>query len=86
MQTEQGVTEILDEAIRALTILDLGKLEELEMRVTLMANAGRLRSFEDIGKLSEKKRLLGMLLENCKSNIDALQRLHAKNMGGQWAH
>lgn len=89
MQTEQDVTEILDEAIRALTVLDLNRLEELETRISLMANAGMLRSSAspaDIGKVSEKKRLLGMLLEHCRSNLDALQRLHAKNMEGQWAH
>ena len=86
MQAEQGVTEILDEAIRALTVLDLNKLEELEARVSFMADEGALRSFADSGKLREKKRLLGMLLENCRSNLDALERLHAKNMERQWAH
>lgn len=86
MQTEQSVTAILDEAIHALTVLDLNRLEELEMRVTSMARAGVLLQSSDQKKVSEKKRLLGMLLENCKSNLDALNRLHAKNTREQWAH
>ncbi len=86
MLTEQGVTEILDEAIRALTALDLARLEELEMRVASMADDGTLRSFADSVKLREKKRLMGMLLGHCRSNLDALERLHAKNTEGRWAH
>lgn len=86
MQTEQGVTEILDEAIRALTVLDLNRLEELETRVVAMTNDKTLRSFADSSRLHEKKHLLGLLLENCRTNLDALERLHAKNTERQWAH
>ena len=86
MQREQSMTEILDEAIRALTVLDLDKLEDLETRVTSMASAGRLDSCADRGGASEKRRLLEMLLEHCKSNLDALNRLHSRNARGQWAH
>lgn len=86
MQREQSMTEILDEAILALTVLDLDRLEELESRVATMANSGSLGSPVEQSRASEKKRLLGMLLENCKANLDALNRLHAKNTGAQWAH
>lgn len=86
MQREQSITEILDEAILALTALDLNKLEELETRVTSMASTENLCSSADYRRASEKKRLLGMLLENCKSNLDALSRLHSRNARGEWAH
>lgn len=86
MQREQSITEILDEAIRSLAVLDLDRLEELESRVVSMANSGSLRLCADRDKACEKKRLLGMLLENCKSNLDALSRLHRRNARGEWAH
>ncbi|GGA56160.1 hypothetical protein GCM10011507_04320 [Edaphobacter acidisoli] len=86
MQMEQNVTEILDEAIRALAVLDLNRLKELEVRVDSMATAGTLRQFSDRRKVAEKQRLLRMLLENCKSNLDTLHRLHVKNTREQWAH
>lgn len=86
MQGEQSVTEILDEAIRSLAVLDLDRLEELESRVQSMANSGRLHLCGDNGKASEKRRLLGTLIENCKANLDALSRLHSRNARGEWAH
>ena len=86
MQREQSITEILDDAIRSLAVLDLDRLGELETRVRSMASAGSLRLGADSGKAGEKRRLLGMLIENCKSNLDALNRLHSRNARGEWAH
>lgn len=86
MQIEQSVTAVLDEAIQALTVLDLDKLKHLEEQVTVLANSGSvgLNGLNDT--VLSKKRLLAMLLQNCRSNLDALNRLHSRNTGDQWAH
>lgn len=83
MQIEQAVTEVLDEAIYALAALDLNKLKNLEERITALAASGdECRSEKVLGK----KRLLGLILQNCKSNLDALDRLHGGNTRDQWVH
>lgn len=84
MQIEQGITEVLDDAIQALAALDLNKLERLEERVAALSGA----SSEGLNReaILEKKRLLAMLLQNCRSNLDVLNRLHGRNAGDQWAH
>lgn len=86
MQIEQSVTEVLDEAIHALTVLDLNKLERLEERVAALSRSNTACRSEDAGAILEKKRLLAMILQNCRSNLDALNRLHGRNTRGQWAH
>jgi hypothetical protein len=85
MQIEQTVTEVLDEAIQALTALDLTKLKSLEERIATLAGSSRVSS-ENIGKILEKKRLLALILQNCRSNLNALDRLHGRNTRDQWAH
>lgn len=92
MAIEQTVTEVLDEAIQALTVLDLNKLERLEERVTSLVESsdgcriGGINEGDGISAILAKKRLLAMILQNCRSNLDALNRLHSRNTGGLWAH
>lgn len=86
MQIEQSVTAVLDEAIQALTVLDLDKLQHLEEQVTVLANSGSVGLNGLTETILSKKRLLAMLLQNCRSNLDALNRLHSRNTGDQWAH
>ena len=85
MQIEQTVTEVLDEAIRALTTLDLHKLESLEQRIAVLAASSSVSQSSNIGKIMAKKRLLALILQNCKSNLNALDRLHGRNTRDQWA-
>lgn len=74
---EKTVTELLDEAIWALAALDLPKLESLEERVEVLA---------DSNKVLAKKRLLGLIVQNCKSNLDALDRLRNGDTRDRWVH
>jgi hypothetical protein len=79
---EKTVTEFLDEAFWALAALDLHKLESLEERIATLADSSEGRS----GKVLAKKRLLGLIVQNCKSNLDALDRLRNGDMRDQWVH
>jgi len=74
---EKTLTQLLDEAIWALAALDLRKLESLEERVEALA---------DSNKVLAKKRLLGLIVQNCKSNLDALDRLRNGDTRDRWVH
>jgi hypothetical protein len=83
MQIEQAVTEVLHEAIQALTALDLNKLERLEERFTALAvSSGESPSDRTLAK----RRLLGLIRQNCKSNLDALDRLRGGDTRDLWVH
>jgi hypothetical protein len=82
MQIDQAVTEVLHEAIQALGALDLNKLERLEERFTALAVFGEGQS----AKILAKRRLLGLIRQNCKSNLDALDRLRGGDTRDQWVH
>jgi hypothetical protein len=83
---KQTVTEVLDEAICALMALDLDRLESLEQRMDAIAADRGSRRGEDTRVILEKKQLLTMILENCRSNLNALNRLRGRNTRGPWAH
>ena len=84
MPSAQTITEVLDEALRALTRLDLGKLEHLEQRVAeITANAD---CSGNLSAILAKKRLFAMILENCRSNLKTLHRLHGRSTGDPWVH
>jgi hypothetical protein len=83
---DQVLSEILDEAIQALTVLDVDRLQSLEKRVSEMERFDLALSAANLRALLEKKRLLGLILQNCESNLDTLNRLHQRNMRNRWAH
>jgi len=86
MTIDQAVGEVLDQTIQALTLLDLNKLQALERRLSAMAESNVEWNRDSFPSLLAKKRLLELVLQNCKSNLDALNRLHGRNMRDQWAH
>jgi hypothetical protein len=86
MAIDQAVGEVLDQTIQALTLLDLNKLQTLESRISAMAESNLEWNRESFPSLLAKKRLLELVLQNCKSNLDALNRLHGRNMRDQWEH
>jgi hypothetical protein len=86
MAIEQAVTEVLDEAIQALTVLDLDKLERLEERVASLVASNDVCRSDGLNTILAKKRLLAMILQNCRSNLNVLNRLHGRNTRDQWAH
>lgn len=86
MPAMQTVTEVLDEAIRLLPLLDLNKLERLEGRIDEIAASATADRSVNLGTVLAKKRLLALILQNCRSNLNALHRLHGRNTGDQWVH
>jgi len=85
MATDQALAEVLDETVKALSELDPAKLHALEQRITVLARSDVKYEREAIGVAMVKKRQLEILLQNCHVNLDALTRLHARNMRNQWA-
>jgi hypothetical protein len=85
MTINRALADILDETVRALSDLDSGSLLALERRIAVLAES--IEGFEPDhdGLILSKKRLLEIVLQNCQVNLDALTRLHARNMRNQWA-
>jgi hypothetical protein len=85
MTIDQSLIDILDQTIEALSRLDLEKLTALEQRIMSLAECNANLGTEGIGLVLPKKRQLQILLQNCRTNLDALTRLHARSMRNQWA-
>jgi primosomal protein N'' len=86
MALNQAVADVLDETIQALTFLDFNKLQVLEKRISALAKSDARCSKDSIHLIQTKKRLLKLILQSCEANLNALNRLHEKNMRDQWAH
>jgi hypothetical protein len=80
-----ALTDILDEASTALSDFDLGKLLVLEQRIAVLAETDVRYESDDICLIRVKKRQLDILLQNTRTNLDTLTRLHARNTRNQWA-
>jgi len=85
MAIDQAVADVLDETIQALTLLDFKRLQALEARISAFADAGAECSGDSLDLILAKKRLLELVLQNCETNLKALNRLHGRNMRDQWA-
>jgi hypothetical protein len=85
MAINQALADILDEAVVALRDLDSDALHALEQRIVTLAESSEKYERDDVGLVLAKKRLLEIVLQNCQVNLDALARLHARNMRKQWA-
>jgi hypothetical protein len=85
MAINQALADILDEAVVALRDLDSDALHALEQRIVTLAESSEKYERDDVGLVLAKKRLLEIVLQNCQVNLDALTRLHARNMRKQWA-
>ncbi len=85
MTINQTLAAILDETVKALSDLDSGSLQALEQRIVALAKSSERYERDDAGLILSKKRLLEIVLQNCQVNLDALRRLHARNMRNQWA-
>jgi hypothetical protein len=85
MACEQSLAGVLDETAEALSHLDLIKLQGLEQRILLLAQSSARLETNGIDVLLSKRRRLEIILQNCKGNLDALRRLHARNARKQWA-
>ncbi|MGD0445218.1 MAG: hypothetical protein ABSA39_14885 [Edaphobacter sp.] len=85
MTDDQALTDVLDETIDALSNLDLTRLYAAEQRILLLKGFSANEERDNIGVLLAKRRALGILLQNFQVNLDALTRLHARNVRKQWA-
>jgi primosomal protein N'' len=85
MTINQALADILDETVKALSDLDSHSLQALEQRIVALAESSERYQRDDAGLILSKKRLLEIVLQNCQVNLDALTRLHARNMRNQWA-
>jgi hypothetical protein len=85
MTINQALTEILDETVKALRDLDSDALQALEQRIVALAKSTESYGPDNVGLTLGKKRLLEIVLQNCQINLEALTRLHARNMRNQWA-
>jgi hypothetical protein len=85
MAIDQTLVDILNETVEALSNLDLEKLNALEQQIVLLAESNVNFAKDSIGLVLPKKRQLEIVLQNCQINLDALTRLHARNMRNQWA-
>jgi hypothetical protein len=85
MAIARTLVDILEETAAALSTWDLEKLNALEQRIVLLAGSNTTFARDGISVALQRKRQLEILLKNCQINLDALNRLHARNMRNQWA-
>jgi hypothetical protein len=85
MPINQLLADILDETVSALSELDSEALHALEQRIVMLADSAETFERDAVGLVLQKKRRLEIVLHNCQVNLDALTRLHARNMRNQWA-
>ena len=85
MPINQALADILDETVAALSDLDSDALGALEQRIVTLAESDETFERDAMGLILAKKRRLDIVLQNCQVNLDALTRLHARNMRNQWA-
>jgi hypothetical protein len=85
MAIDQALVEVLAETVKALSKLDLSELQALEQRISVLAK-GRMQCEEvDIALALSTRHQLEIILQNFQINLDALTRLHARNVRNQWA-
>ena len=85
MTINQTLAEVLDETIKAVAILDPAKLQILEQQMVSLAKSNVKYDKDQIRIALLKKRQLEIILQSFQVNLDALTRLHVRNMRNQWA-
>ncbi len=86
MTTDQVLTNLLEEAIAALAMMDAEKLEALGERVELLSEINIVCNQDKATKAFTKKRVLEILLESSESNLRLLERLYMRGATIQWQH
>jgi hypothetical protein len=85
MAISRTLVDILEETAAALSTWNLEKLNALEQRIVLLAGSNTKFARDGLNEALERKRQLEIILKNCQINLDALNRLHARNMRNRWA-
>jgi hypothetical protein len=86
MTTSKAVTDVLDETIRALAVLDLERIRILEERIEFLAQSGLVSNEVGLSAILAKKRVLELVLQSSASNLNTLNRLHGRDTRDRWAH
>lgn len=86
MAIEQAITDVLDETISALALLDLDTLKAVEERLTLLSQSPQIADEIGIASILSKKRVLELVLHHSESNLNALQGLYGRNTRDRWEH
>jgi hypothetical protein len=86
MASNQAAADILDETIQAISMLNLNRLKTLEEKISAMAQYSITCGKGGINTILAKKHLLDLILQNCESNLEILNRLYGRNTRDQWAH
>jgi ribosomal protein L16 Arg81 hydroxylase len=85
MAINSALADILDETVTALRDLDSDALHALKQQIVTLAESSEKFESDHAGLILSKRRLLEIVLQNCQVNLDALTRLHARNVRKQWA-
>jgi hypothetical protein len=85
MVSNSTIVEILDETTKALAVLDLTKLLELEERAKLWASSATSYEIVLTKSFQRKHRQLSLTLDATHSNLKLLRRVCGKETGSQWA-
>lgn len=81
-QTERTVAGVFETTIEALSRFDLERLLTLEEKVLLLARSEARIPVSP--SLLESRNRLGRALDETRSNLEVLQRLHSRKGGDPW--
>ena len=82
MQTEQTVAGVFEATIEALSHFDLERLLTLEEKVMTLAGSGG--GFCISPSVLESRNRLARTLDETRSNLEVLQRLHSRRGEDSW--
>jgi hypothetical protein len=85
MAIDRTLVDILEETADALSRWIWRRLNALEQRIVLLSESNTKFARDGIDVALQRKRQLEIILKNCQINLDALNRLHARNRRNQWA-
>ena len=86
MAADHGISEILDETIVALSLLEVNRLETLERHVAGLASARPIVDRAEMNLIRAKRDVLEGVLLNSASNLTALNRLYGRDTRDRWEH
>ena len=82
MGFDQTISTILDDTIASLINFDFHRLEQLERQIATLPRSND--HLECAARVQHKMKLLGILLQNCHVNLNALRGLHVRNRRAEW--
>jgi len=86
MASDHALVEVLDETISALRVLDMSRLETLELQIAGIAGVRLIVHQAEINLIRAKRDVLEGVLHNSASNLSALNRLYGRDTRDSWEH